>query len=645
MAYYKQWRKCHSEVRLLAESSTSGDEDLDREIQVLGTDSGEHLEDLEHNNLSFSPDMSDNEDSDCGFLEGVISSDDSDLDNIHSDSDVENERDIGEDVASWATRNKCSRSSLNEILEVLRYHGHRVPKDARTLLKTPRRVHSVNKCGGQYAYFGLETGILQILSQNQSFSEKTSSIDAIINIDGVPLFKSSSTQLWPILCSFNIFGPFIVALFCGSTKPNSVDEYLNDFVHEIQDLTENGISHGNKLFQFTVKAFVCDAPARAFLKCTKNHNGYYACERCTIKGTWNKRVILETNEAFPLRTEESFISVSYAQHQIRKSPLIDIGISCIRCFSLDYMHLVCLGVVKRLLCFLKRGPKQCRQSFRQMSCISDNLAALNGKMPSEFARQPRSLLELDRWKATELRQFVLYTGPLVLRNVVSDNIYKHFLTLTVALSIMLDSDDDKRNSYLGYANELIVYFVKKCKDIYGDTFTVYNVHSLTHLHEDVEFFKCSLNDISAFQFENHLQSLKKSVRKAENPIAQIAKRQAEFQNANAKPNVNKGLTMYVSTKMKDSCFLLNTEHFAFVREKRQDGKLVCDVLSQRHMELFFDNPCDSKLLNIAYINIRNMRERSKRMLLERDQLYRKAAFLPYNEGHVIFPLLHSIEKN
>ena len=57
----------------------------------------------------------------------------------------------------------------------------------------------------------------------------------------------------------------------------------------------------------------------------------------------------------------------------------------------------------------------CKLSLRQRNQLSHNLSLLCGTMPSEFARQPRPISELDRWKATEFRQFLLYTGPVVLR--------------------------------------------------------------------------------------------------------------------------------------------------------------------------------------------------------------------------------------
>ena len=65
---------------------------------------------------------------------------------------------------------------------------------------------------GDYLYFGVESGLLKILSQHiEKFSGERLCIS--FNIDGVLLFKSTNTQLWPILCSLEGFEPFIVALF------------------------------------------------------------------------------------------------------------------------------------------------------------------------------------------------------------------------------------------------------------------------------------------------------------------------------------------------------------------------------------------------------------------------------------------------
>ena len=71
-------------------------------------------------------------------------------------------------------------------------------------------------------------------------------------------------------------------------------------------------------------------------------------------------------------------------------------------------------------------------------------------MPSEFSRQPRSLKDLDRWKATEFRQFLLYTGPIVLQDIISDNVYEHFLALSMTLTILQQSDDEIRCQYLDF---------------------------------------------------------------------------------------------------------------------------------------------------------------------------------------------------
>ena len=91
------------------------------------------------------------------------------------------------------------------------------------------------------------------------------------------------------------------------------------------------------------------------------------------------------------------------------------------------------------------------------------------------------------------------------------------------------SPGDTRNEYMDFAKTLLSYFVAKAKRIYGDSFTVYNIHNLSHLAEDCQNLHSSLNEISAFKFENYLQVIKKSIRNANNPVAQIAKRKLEVE--------------------------------------------------------------------------------------------------------------------
>ena len=84
--------------------------------------------------------------------------DDQQCDSSESDEDVgtasAEPMDFQTDLAKWAVKNKITRTAVDELLSVLREHGHRPPKNARTLLKTPRQVETKDLCGGQYRYFG-----------------------------------------------------------------------------------------------------------------------------------------------------------------------------------------------------------------------------------------------------------------------------------------------------------------------------------------------------------------------------------------------------------------------------------------------------------------------------------------------------------
>jgi len=44
-------------------------------------------------------------------------------------------------------------------------------------------------------------------------------------------------------------------------------------------LTKNGFIVGDIMFSVKIHSFVCDAPARAFVKGVKNRSGYASCDK------------------------------------------------------------------------------------------------------------------------------------------------------------------------------------------------------------------------------------------------------------------------------------------------------------------------------------------------------------------------------
>lgn len=205
-----------------------------------------------------------------------------------------------------------------------------------------------------------------------------------VNIDGLPLFKSSNISLWPILgliTNQRDSTPFPIAIFSGKGKPINCSEFLDDFLKEYLTLQQEGIIFNGQKFTLKIQGVICDAPARQYLKCIKAHNGYNSCERCEVKGEYFEgRMVFQSTENV-LRTTENFNTMSYPLHQNGRSPFIDTNIDCIKEFPLDYMHLVLLGTVKRLLSFLKEGPRVCRISSQQITEISRRLNCYRNKIP------------------------------------------------------------------------------------------------------------------------------------------------------------------------------------------------------------------------------------------------------------------------
>lgn len=180
-------------------------------------------------------------------------------------------------------------------------------------------------------------------------------INVLVNIDGLPPFKSSPGEFYPILLSIlnvpdlkNVVVP--VGLYYGTEKPFSVDEFLKDFVEEINLLINEGFIFRDSRLTVRIAAFCCDAPAKSYIMGIKGHGGFFSCTRCKVKGQTLQGRRIFTESSCELRTHEDFILRNDLNFQCRDTPLTKIpGIDFVKSFVLDYMHLVCLGVVRTII--------------------------------------------------------------------------------------------------------------------------------------------------------------------------------------------------------------------------------------------------------------------------------------------------------
>lgn len=142
--------------------------------------------------------------------------------------------------------------------------------------------------------------------------------------------------------------------------------------------------------------------------------------------------------------------------------------------------------------------------------LSQMLVSLQNQIPVEFQRTTKDLSDVHKWKATEFRFFLLYSGPVVLKNCLTIEQYQHFLLLSAACRILFS---DKAIIFNDKAKFFLEKFVTISKDIYGLQSIVLNMHSLIHLADNVNYFQDYLSNFTAFLFEIMLGKIKKTFHK------------------------------------------------------------------------------------------------------------------------------------
>lgn len=186
--------------------------------------------------------------------------------------------------------------------------------------------------------------------------------------------------------------------------------------------------------------------------------------------------------------------------------------------------------MKKLISLWINGPLNVRLSSSDVLKVCERLSILRHSIPSDFNRKPRTLLEYAFWKGTEFRTFLLYSGPVVLKNILPPKIYANFLLLHTAVTILISKIHLHNSRNIDSAHEMLQNFVQNFTIIYGEENVSHNVHNLLHICNDVSKYG-KLDNFSAFRFENYMSTIKKMTRKGKKPLQQIARRYSEMESA------------------------------------------------------------------------------------------------------------------
>lgn len=196
--------------------------------------------------------------------------------------------------------------------------------------------------------------------------------------DGAKLNKSGNMQIWPIQCRItNIPNtkPEIVGVYKGPKKPYNVDLFLHQFINDVLEVIDRGILFLEKQIPVVLRAFIADAPARSWILNHFGHTSSNPCSKCKITGIRYEGRMIFIGINHPLRTDNEYAQLKDEDHHKGPSPIIRLPMGMVSQVPVEYMHLICIGVVKKLLTAWVTGKygKKMKLSGRNQDLISKRL--------------------------------------------------------------------------------------------------------------------------------------------------------------------------------------------------------------------------------------------------------------------------------
>lgn len=362
------------------------------------------------------------------------------------------------------------------------------------------------------------------------------------------------------------------------------------------------------------------------------HTGYNGCIYCKQKGFYYKNRIVYETTINQLRTDSEFRTYVDKSFHLGHNPFKDcLFIKDIPlAFPPEAMHLVDLGVVMKTFCCIKEMKKL------SVPKANEILANIKKYVPEDFARQPRTIDDMERYKATEWRLFGLYIGPVILYYACKDvNIILHYLNLFIAYRILHGVNGIVTDDNIKIAQNLIENFVSDYPKIYGKEKVSSNIHVLLHLTSFVKMYG-PVDNFTAYEFENFYQLLRKWIRKASDYFNQIYTRWWQSNGIITRKTSKPFGSFVLRANTKDSCIMLQNGQIGLI-VKKVDGGLKFQCKIYKNVENFFMLPIESSNLNIFKVSDLG----PDIFLIDLKCIKTKMFRMPFDGNYVVMPILHN----
>lgn len=359
----------------------------------------------------------------------------------------------------------------------------------------------------------------------------------VINTDGANV-DGSGKSLWAIQLYQNHLKPamrytprniIVVGLHYG--KKPKMKEFFYPLMNELKSINESGgilIKRNGRsvCFMTTILSVCCDLPAKAEVQEMTTYAGHFGCSYClhpghSVKGVNDKKSTVrytKSSNEYPLRQHKDVLDT---YRHLKSKPVNGIkSVSCmigvvdfnlVHGFSIDYMHCVLLGVVKKLL-NLWLEPKNFKEKYyiqpKNQKILTERIKKI--KPTFEITRKPRCILKRENFKANEFRSLLLYYLQPTLNGLQKKCYVDHFQLLSSAIYTLLLENIPLEN--ISVAEDKLNKFADEYEQLYCAHNVTMNMHLLRHLATAVRNLG-PLWSQSAFGFETNNGTLVKTTSK------------------------------------------------------------------------------------------------------------------------------------